>query len=478
MARFLPAALAACLAACGSGGTDLAGGGIGGTGYTAASVGTVEGFGSVIVGGVRYDTSAAEIFVDNRSVGSGDGASIQNLAVGMVVRVEGRVAEDGSARADRVYFGRNLRGAVESVTDLDSVSRQAVILGQTVILDDRTSCSNTTAASIGVGMVLDVSGYDDETGRIAATYVNRVFDALPPGEEVDIRGVVQNRNAQAQTYDIQGFTIDYAAADLGALPGAAPENGQLIRARGTRVAADRLVASRLETEEEFGSGVFDDVYLEGIVARVHAPGEFAIGRYTVRTGPETEYNNLKPQDVAPGTRVVVRGALAGRVITALNVYLAERIRMESDVSAINPAQESLTLAGLEAARVFATATTRFVGTARALNEIAPGNHARVLGRKTAGGGILASTVVVTPAPSDVAALAGPADSISVPSLIVLGIGVDTSAIPPDGFRGPDGRSISSGEFFGALAPGDIVAAEGVREAGGVRWTSIAFESEP
>lgn len=471
----LPAVIAAFLAGCGGGGADVAGGGIGGTGYTTSSVGTVEGFGSVIVNGVRYDTGAAEVFVENRSVGSGNTVVLQNLSAGMVVRVEGSVAGDGSASAARVYFSRNLKGAVESVVDLDSFSKQAVILGQTIILDDRTVYNNTTAASLTVGMVLEVSGHDDESGRIAATYVNRLADTLPPGEEVDIRGLVENRTQQAQTFDIGLLTIDYSAADVSALPGGAPENGQMIRARGTLAAANRLLASRLEPEEEFGSGVVDFVYLEGIITGRQGPGEFGIGRYTVRTDQGTVYRNLKPQDVNPGTRVVVKGTLTGRSILAQEVSLSERIRMESDVSGVNVVQGSLTLSGLEAASVFATATTRFVGTARALDEIVSGNHARVLGRKTASGAILASTVVVTPSPSDAVALAGPVDSISVPFVVVLGIAVDTSPIPPNGFKGEAGP-VTPAEFFGAIGPGGIVNAEGVLEAGNVRWGSITLES--
>ena len=472
--QILPVVIAAFLAGCGGGGADVAGGGIGGTGYTTASVGTVDGFGSVIVNGVRYDTGVAEVFVENRFVGSGNSAVLQNLSAGMVVRVEGSVAGDGSASADRVYFSRNLKGAVESVVDLDSVSKQAVILGQTIILDDRTTYNNTTAASVAVGMVLEVSGFDDESGRINATYVNRLFDALPPGEEVEIKGLVQNQ--RAQTFDIRQLTVDYSAADLSALPGGAPEDGQLIRARGRLVAANRLLASRLEREEEFGSGMFEVVYLEGIVNGGQAPGDFGIGRYTVRAGQGTVYKNLKPQDVTPGTRIAVKGTLTGRSILARDVFLSERIRMESDVNGINVAQGSLTLSGLEEAPVFATATTRFVGTARALDEIEPGNHARVLGRKTAGGDILASTVVVTPSPSDAVALAGSVDSISEPSVIVLGIEVDTSAISPNGFKGEGGQPVTPAEFLGALGPGDIVAAEGVLEAGSVRWVGITLES--
>jgi hypothetical protein len=143
---------------CGGGGGDaLAGGGVGGTGITVSSVGTATGIGSVIVNGSTYDTTAAEVFVDNASMGFGNQALVQSISVGMVVRVEGRLTSDGSTIADRVLFSNELRGPVESIDELDALSKQAVILGQKIVMDDRTVFRDTDAASIAVGMVLEVA---------------------------------------------------------------------------------------------------------------------------------------------------------------------------------------------------------------------------------------------------------------------------------------------------------------------------------
>ena len=174
------------------GGGNYAGGGIGGTGIVASSVGTVTAFGSVIVNGVTYETTGAEVFVDNTSIGSGDTALTQNLAVGMVVRVEGRLNADGSSSADRVFYENYLRGPVENITELDSRSKQVVILGQTILMDDRTVFRGTTAASLAVGMFVEVSGYVDESGRIAATYIAKIADSIPADRTVQIKGMVQN----------------------------------------------------------------------------------------------------------------------------------------------------------------------------------------------------------------------------------------------------------------------------------------------
>jgi hypothetical protein len=230
---FIPMVLiAAVLFGCSGAGDIVAGGGIGGTGATVASVGTVSGFGSVIVNGVTYDTASAEVFVESISRGSGDLAVTLSLSPGMVIRVEGRFAEDGSASADSVFFSSDLRGPIESIVELDSLSQQAVILGQTILMDDRTVFRNVIASSIGPGMVLEVSGYYDDSGRIFATYVNKISDSLLPDELVEIKGEVQSVIPALQSFEMRGLTVDYSSSDLSGLSGKEPEQGQLIKVRG------------------------------------------------------------------------------------------------------------------------------------------------------------------------------------------------------------------------------------------------------
>lgn len=211
--------VAAVQIGCSGGGGNYAGGGIGGTGVTVASVGTVTALGSVIVNGVTYETTKAEVFVENTSKGFGDIALVQNISAGMVVRVEGRLNADGSTSADGVFYGNDLKGPVESLTELDSHSKQVVILGQTVLMDDRTLFRNNTAASISIGMFVEISGYLDESGRIGATCISKIADSLPPDRKVQIRGSVQNLNTNAKTFKINSLAVDYAAANLSRVPG-------------------------------------------------------------------------------------------------------------------------------------------------------------------------------------------------------------------------------------------------------------------
>ncbi len=460
---------------CGGGGGDgLASGGIGGTGITVSSVGTTTGLGSVIVNGVTYDTTAAEIIVDRAFIGIGNQSLIQNIALGMVIRVEGRLVAGGNPIADRVFFSNELRGPVDSIKALDAVSSQALVLGQAVMIGDRTVLKNTEASSIAVGMVLEVSGFVDESGSINATYVNKVSDSLLPEDTVEIKGLVQNLDLQSKTFQFNSLTLSYSTANLSEFPGGAPATGQMLRARGKLGANSMLVAESLVPVEEFGTGIFDTFDLEGIITQTNPPNEFRIRQYIVTIDSETALKNLKASDLNSGIQVIVRGALTNRSIHADEIIRPEDIRIESNVSSVNLQENSVVLSGLEAATVRTTATTRIIGIASAIDQILPSDHVRVLGRRMPSGDIVASILQTTPS-KEAVELAGPTESISEPFIVILGVQVDTATIPSERFKGMNGAPVFPADFFGMVKEGGTVAVDGVLQGGIVRWTAIKLE---
>ena len=108
----------------GGGGNDGGGGGTGGITRTgvAVAVGSISGFGSIIVNGIEYDTSSA-IFTIDDNPGSQD-----DLSVGHVVAVRGTINDDNTnAVATSVDFGDLVEGPVSSV---DTVNNTLVVLGK------------------------------------------------------------------------------------------------------------------------------------------------------------------------------------------------------------------------------------------------------------------------------------------------------------------------------------------------------------
>ena len=105
----------ALVVACGGGGGDQVAG-IDGGGNPApvainiVSQGTITGFGSVIVNGVRYDTSNATFTID------GSPGTESDLAVGQVVVVSGTINQAGTeGTAASVDFDDAVEGPIESI---------------------------------------------------------------------------------------------------------------------------------------------------------------------------------------------------------------------------------------------------------------------------------------------------------------------------------------------------------------------------
>jgi len=96
LARVFSATVAAVtvLAAsgCGSGGDGQIAG-IDRGGAPAVASGPISGFGSVIVNGIRFDTSEAIVTIDGQS------GSTDDLAVGQIVTVHGTIDDNGNATA-------------------------------------------------------------------------------------------------------------------------------------------------------------------------------------------------------------------------------------------------------------------------------------------------------------------------------------------------------------------------------------------
>jgi hypothetical protein len=200
----------ALLAGCGGDGVDS-----GGTGAPMAlAAGPIDGLGSVILNGVRFDDSTAAIVDQDNNALTSD-----QLQVGMSTRIDASavLAVNGqqTATALAIRASSEIVGPVDSIGPLGTTM---VVLGQTVRITAATWLDPSLAggiAAVAAGQAVEVWGqYNARAGEYVATRI-----APRPGPSAyEIRGLLAGMDAEAQTLTVGGLTISDAAIAAGALP--------------------------------------------------------------------------------------------------------------------------------------------------------------------------------------------------------------------------------------------------------------------
>lgn len=318
----LAAALAAAtvLVACGGGGGDA------GPSTTATTtspttataanftLGAISGFGSVVVGGVRYDDSKASISDED-----GVEKKSSDLKLGMVVAMDAsRVDRSaGTASADRIRFGSEIVGPVGTV---NSSASTVTVLGQTVLVTTSTVFDSTLAGGLSAltaGAVVEVHGIlDQATGQITATRIEPKTGATA----YKLRGVVASLDTTAKTFKIGSETINYAGVTT--VP-ATLANGSVVRALlQTTQVSGAWVATRLGAGARVPSGTVPEAHVEGAITVFTSTSSFEINGLKIDATNATFADGTA--GIVLGARVEVEGSLNNGVLVATKVEIEER----------------------------------------------------------------------------------------------------------------------------------------------------------
>jgi len=219
------AAAAVIVAACGGGdGGSEAGVGTGGSGY---AVGTVTGFGSVIIDGSAWNDSGARVQVENNPA---TGPVATTARLGQRVQVEYETEPDAKV----VEVGAAAIGTVQAV-DTSVTPPRLRVAGQIVQVNLDFDAGPVTlfegyasAAAISPGDIVEVHGAPVLTGSTYVLQASRIekLAALPAGL-VRVQNVVQQFNAAARTMRLGDITVSTATASV--LPtGATIANGRTV----------------------------------------------------------------------------------------------------------------------------------------------------------------------------------------------------------------------------------------------------------
>jgi hypothetical protein len=300
--------------------------GSGGTGITTSGVqiGTITGFGSVIVEGNSYDSAAATIQIDrNPTLPTAIGES--SLRLGM--RVE--LGFDASEKAQTVVTRPEVIGVIQTrsgntLTVAGQTVRSNAVPGVDTVLEGVESIDE-----LQVGDRIEVHGVrEPATETLVATRIERLDSA---GTQVRITGTASNVAADQRSLVIGGLGVGLASNAVVLPSGVQLANGQRVTvwsasgldAGGTLSAQ----AIRVDPEPTPG-GASQPLRTAGIVRQL-ATGQssFVVGQRPVIYGADTRFIGGAASDLANGVAVRVRGTLQGAQLVAAEIRL---LRQASD----------------------------------------------------------------------------------------------------------------------------------------------------
>lgn len=475
--------LAGLLSACsdGSPSASASAGGASGSGSASAS-GTVTGFGSIIVNGKRFQTEEASVSVDGQpsSPCAVSPANRCGLQEGMTVKVSGSF--NGSTnRAANIVHEDTLEGPVTSV---DVANSQFAVLGQTVLADDTTKFdSGVSLNNLAAGNIVEVSGFVKADGVVVASFIERKSSAPACTAGCEIKGVVKNHDHATTRFEIGGLTVIYDNATFineMPVPTGSNWNGIFVEVKGTGydAATTTLTATKVEPENEGIGNVVDEFEVEGFVTQAGTPSgniiDFTIGTTPVRTTANTEFRGGTVDEIVVGAKMSAEGRFDGSTLIAKHVKFHESVRLEGDIETIGT--NSLTLKGLPGITVTVNSQTEFKAnggtTINNLSDLAINNHIRVRGRVSGTNSVIATRIQLRSPDNDLD-LQGPVQTVSDPTVTILGVTVDTTGVTQ--FEGVDGGPMNRGGFFAAVRVGTLLKVKGTLNGTVVAWDEAELE---
>lgn len=298
----------------GSGSSEV--GGIDGSGAPVATstTGTIDGFGSVIVNGVRYNSDKAQIFIN------GEVAMEDNLQVGYQVSLTGSIASDGSATADKIEFTPNLIGAITTKNN-----NTLVVMGNTVKINNDTlfdaSISPRNIQGLAPGTRILVSGSLAADNSITAT---RIELANNPTQQ--LLGFVRELNTMNMTFLLNQQRVSYAGANLNT-GNQNLRNDLLISARGMLDSDQLFQATQVNRIATEFSNNIKSASIEGYITRFDSAADFEVAGIPVTTNAKTRYDNGDPKSLAVGIKVEVDGKVDNN-----GKLLADKIEFEHKIN--------------------------------------------------------------------------------------------------------------------------------------------------
>lgn len=435
---------------------------------TGISSGTITGFGSVFVNGVKFNTDNATVSRSDDTVND-----VRELEIGMVVRVQGDIQ---NRIASSVSFEEDVKGPADGLATAGTFS----VMGQTIITDAATVFNNTSLSTIAAGDILEISGLRNADDDVLASFVEKKVNPADV-KSYSLIGNVRNLDTNARTFNIDDLTIDYNNANVNDLAAGQPVEGQLVEVKDdikTYVPASlSLIATKIEPQSRLGDdGIAGtEVEIESIVTQVISTSEFKMGDLLVQISPSTRFLFGTAENIISGVHLEVEGILdESDVIQASKIKFEDndaRIQARVDAGGVNTADNTVTLLGIT---VNISSTTdmqdkRGQTPAFSLADIGDDDYLEIRGYIGANQTFIASELRRESNDSKVE-IRGPVSAKDPVAGSVTFLGVTVNTNTHTELEGLNSEQLTSSQFFDAIVVGLTVV-----EA---KWDLFADTSQP
>lgn len=443
------------LGACSGGGSSQVSG-IEGSGDTVAASpasgsGSITGFGSVYVNGIRYGTEDAEVWINDRR------ATEAELDTGMVVKIEASVSDQGVVEADEVRYEPLLVGPVTEVEVLDATRKQLTALGQTLVVGEDATFVGTEYDALATDTVISVSGFAAADDVVVVSRLEQVAAAsLPPTWTLEAR--VSTLDLTNNTLQLGELSVDFNDAVFDEGTRNDLQDGERVRVEGTLRSDGVFMAQAVRINDNLVRGPIDAevpgaMALEGIIDSFDSLDNFTVQGTTVDASNAIVARG-DVSSLAEGARVVVHGELDGAGVLlaeTLALVLPNEIHIRGLIDTVEIDVASLTVAGNP---MFVDDLTTFQDRGAQnnrrirLRDLQPGESVEIFARRVEDQWL--ATRIERWEESELAVVSGPAVQVTGSNFRVLGIAVDASAA----------TLVPAEASLADLKPGTFVTVEG------------------
>ncbi len=287
----------------GGSGVILAEGGIGGSGVV---MGSITGFGSVYINGVEYDTSNTQFYRDGKR------AKQDDFSLGENIEMTGSVdALTGTGVADKISYDSDIKGVV-TVASSDNHSLR--IMGQDVETTPLTVLNGfEQLQDLTIENYVEVSGSRNSEGVLIASSIKLIAPFfMNNSSSIAIEGEITRINEDLKMILVQDTIVDYSAVeDLNSAENK-PKIGQYVEVESAlNYIQDKiLIASSIHSEtpyQRFEKGTL--LAVKGLVTDfdLNFPSHFRVAGQPVVITDKTKLITGKLDDIFSDTILSVEG---------------------------------------------------------------------------------------------------------------------------------------------------------------------------